>query len=81
VPRRLMTHPRCVCVCVCVCVMLQLFVFLKVLRVSSSSPYIHQVALVASELQEIYAKAPTDPTKVLVSDPPPPSLHEAPVLL
>lgn len=44
----------------------QLFIMLKVLRINSESPYLYQVALVPSELQEIFSKAPKDPASVLV---------------
>ena len=45
-----------------------LFIFLKVLRVARNSPLIHQAALVARELDEIFQNAPKDPTAAVVAN-------------
>jgi len=45
-----------------------LFVYLKVLRVNSSSPLIYQRALLTSELRDIFRAAPHDPARSVVAD-------------
>ena len=45
-----------------------LFVYLKVLRVNSSSYMIYQRALLKSELSGIFAAAPRDPAKSVMAD-------------
>mmetsp|Transcript_30348 Transcript_30348/g.33901 ORF Transcript_30348/g.33901 Transcript_30348/m.33901 type:complete len:300 (-) Transcript_30348:258-1157(-) len=44
-----------------------IMVYLKVLKVPSSSSYIYQHALLTSELEDIYAKAPADPRSAFAS--------------
>jgi len=46
-----------------------LLVYLKVLKVPPSSPYIYQKALLSSELEEIFTRAPKDPLSNVLASP------------